>query len=276
MATRVLIVEDDTTARMLLADVLRDANFDVTVAPDGETAIQTLAEQPFDVVLTDIRMRAVDGLHVLAAAKKGPRPPAVILLTGYGSLETSIAALRSGADDYLLKPCEPTDLLACVTRTAQRREEQLRQADAIQFIVEGIDRLRGSASPVPAPQRHTPPPAPMQYEPVAPEQPERYIRVGRLTIDCFRHTAEFDNHPLHLTPIEYALLRCLGEAGGRVLSYSEIVRRTHGHVVDDVEAQLLIKAHIRNLRRKLDPAYLVNVRGTGYVLAPPEHVQPTP
>ena len=53
------------------------------------------------------------------------------------------------------------------------------------------------------------------------------------------------------------------------MGYSEIVRRTHGHAVDEAEAQLLIKPHIRNLRRKIDAEYLVNVRGTGYALSVP-------
>lgn len=259
MTTRVLLVEDDATARMLLADVLNDSGYHVAAAADGETAIAMLSRHSFDVVLTDIRMRAVDGLEVLTAAKAQTRPPAVILLTGYGSLDTSIAALRAGADDYLLKPCEPTELLRCVANAVQRRSEQLRQAEAIQIIVQGIDQLRGLWSATSEAERAA----------VPDEQQGRYMQIGRLSIDCFRHTAVFDDQPLHLTPIEYALLRCLAEARGRVLSYTEIVRRTHGHSVEEDEAQLLIKAHIRNLRRKIDPAYLVNVRGTGYVLAAP-------
>jgi DNA-binding response OmpR family regulator len=257
MDTRVLLVEDDITARMLLADVLSSAGYDVLTAADGDAAIHVLAEQSFDVVLTDIRMGSVDGIQVLADAKRRPRPPAVILLTGYGSLETAIAALRSGADNYLLKPCEPTDLLACIADAARRRAELLRQTDAITSITRSIEQLRG-LSPA------------SEHTAAVPAGSELLIRIGRLVIDSFFHTATFDQQPLHLTPIEYALLRCLAEARGRVLSYSEIVRRTHGHITNDNDAQLLIKAHIRNLRRKIDPAYLVNVRGTGYRLAAPE------
>jgi two-component system, OmpR family, response regulator len=259
MDTRVLLVEDDITARMLLADVLSSAGYDVITAAEGDAAIRALAEHSFDVVLTDIRMGNVDGIQVLASAKSRPRPPAVILLTGYGSLETAIAALRSGADNYLLKPCEPTDLLACIADAARRRAEQLRQTDAITSITRSIDQLRGLT-----------PAAESETGGAAAVAPEPSLQIGRLAIDSFSHTATFDQQPLHLTPIEYALLRCLAEARGRVLSYSEIVRRTHGHVTNDNDAQLLIKAHIRNLRRKIDPSYLVNVRGTGYRLAAPE------
>ncbi len=260
MKTQVLIVEDDTTARMLLEDVLTDAGYHVTAAPDGETAIALLRQHEFIVVLTDIRMRSVDGIQVLSAAKQQERAPSVILLTGYGSLDTSIAALRAGADDYLLKPCEPVELLAGVAKAVQRRQEQQRQADAIQTIFHGLDQLRSRTQPSAAEPTIAPP---------TDEEPGRYLRIGQLTIDCFRHAAAFNGQTLHLTPIEYALLFCLAEAQGRVVGYSEIIRRTHGLSADEMEAQTLIKPHIRNLRRKIEPAYLSNVRGTGYVLAAP-------
>jgi len=206
-------------------------------------------------------MRSVDGIQVLNAAKGHPRAPSVILLTGYGSLETSIAALRSGASDYLLKPYDPAALLASVAKVIQQRAEQLRQADAIQTIVQGLDQLRsGTAVARTISDNPT----------TASQLEERYLTIGQLSIDYFRHTAAYNGQPLHLTPIEYDLLSCLAEAQGRVLSYSEIVRRTHHFETSEIEAQTLIKAHVRNLRRKIDPRYLVNVRGTGYAMGVPE------
>lgn len=258
MKIRVLLVEDDVTARMLLGDVLESGGYEVTAALDGETAIQLLGQHLFDVVLTDIQMRNVNGIQVLAVAKSLLRPPTVVLLTGYGSLETSIAALRLGADNYVLKPCEPEELLTCINDAVRRREEHLRQVDAINVIVQGIVQLRGQGPAVDEEAKH------------GAIAPARYIHVGRLMIDVFRHTIMFDQGDVHVTPIEYEVLHCLALAQGRVLSPSEIVRRTHGYAVDENEAQGLIKAHIRNLRRKIDPAYLVNVRGMGYRLAIPE------
>lgn len=261
MKTQVLLVEDDVTARLLLADVLKSAGYEVTAASNGETAIQLLGQHLFDIVLADIQMGNVNGVQVLAVARSLDRPPGVILLTGYGSLETSIAALRLGADNYLLKPCEPVELLACIDDAARRRAEHLRQVDAINVIAQGIEQLRGQGAASDGDEKHGR---------VATEQPDRYIQVGRLMIDVFRHTIVFDQEVVHITPIEYELLHCLALAQGRVLSCSEIVRWTHKYEVDENEAQGLIKAHIRNLRRKIDPSYLVNVRGMGYRLAVPE------
>ena len=74
-----------------------------------------------------------------------------------------------------------------------------------------------------------------------------------------RHAVTFEGRSLHLTPVEYALLRCLATVQGEVLSYRAIVQCTHEYDITDGEAQVLIKAHIHNLRRKFAPDYLVNI-----------------
>lgn len=259
MKTNILLVEDDERARESLADVLHGAGYVVTLAPDGETAVRMIAEHEYAIVVSDIRMRGIDGIQVLHAARARERAPVVILLTGYGSVETAIAALRAGAFDYLLKPCAPPDLLACVGRAAAQRAENLQRYDALQTIAEGIARLHGAASDA------------AEHGYVSPETiSERFYAVGDLTLDVFRHTAVFAAQPLHLTPIEFTLLRCLAEAEGRVLDYRTIVHHTHDYDMDEAEAQLLLKAHVRNLRRKIPADYIVNVRGTGYMLVAPD------
>ncbi len=250
--SHIMVVEDDTRARMLLAEILRGAGYRVTMAANGEQALELLEQQHFDVVISDIRLGAVDGVQVLYAARGRPQPPAVILLTGYGSLDTAISALRVGASDYLMKPVEPPEMLQCVALAVEKQRMTQRQARALQTIAEGVSLLK---DPEP-PQTTT-------------TINERYLVVGKLRLDHFRHMATFNEQPLHLTPTEYALLYCLATSQGRVLSYCDIARRTYGHDVNETEAQLLLKAHLRNLRRKMDPAYLVNVRGAGYMLVPP-------
>lgn len=263
----ILLVEDDDTARMLLADVLVGAGYEVTTAPDGETALSLLQQRGFNVIISDIRMHDVDGIEVLSAAKVHEWHPTVILLTGYGSLETAVAALRAGAFDYILKPAAPDTLLACVARAVERNKGELRQTHAIRIIAQGLAQLQNTTplTHLPAPDEAMPPDNDQDLS-IAP----RYVEIGALVIDHFRHTVLFNGQNLHLTPIEYALLSCLAESRGRVVNYCEIVRRTHGHDVDEAAAQMLLKAHIRNMRRKIDSTYLVNVRGTGYMLIDPE------
>ncbi len=266
MTITILLVEDDQTARMLLADGLTGAGYQVTQAPNGEAALALLEQQSFDVVVTDIKMRRVDGIQVLNAAKRQPYQPAVILLTGFGSLETSIAALRAGAHDYLLKPCDPPDLLKSVAAAVRRRSAARRHADAVRAIAQNLARLCDDEEAAVSEPSAEPAPTPSP----ASEQRPRYLRVGLLVIDTFRHSVAFADELIQATPIEYALLSCLAEGQGRLMTYSEIVRRTHGYAADEDEAQLLLKAHVRNLRRKIPPDYLINVRGSGYMLAVPE------
>jgi DNA-binding response OmpR family regulator len=266
MAARILLVEDDTTARLLLAKVLKGADYDVTTVASGGAALELLEQQSFDVVITDIRLGKIDGIEVLKAARTQSYTPSVILLTGYGSLQTALDALRAGASDYLLKPCPPTELLACVARVIQSRKEEQNQMAALRTIAQGLAQLQRNT------QSDFPPTAtPTDTNRTTGEPADRYVRVGQLVIDSFRHSVTFDGQALRVTPIEYALLHCLAMAQGRVQSYSDIVRHTHGHETDDIEAQALLKAHVHNLRRKIDPAYLINVRGSGYMLAEPEN-----
>jgi DNA-binding response OmpR family regulator len=264
MDPHILVVEDDPVTLRSLIALLEGADYRVTPARDGEAALALLASQTFDIVLTDIRMRAVNGIAVLDAARAQTYEPAVILLTGYGTLDTALAALRGGAANYLLKPCAPTELLACVSDAFHKRDIEQRRSRAVGMV---SDMLSVFKDVMPDVERPPAAPAPAS---TTEEETERYIRIGRLCIDSYRHTATFDDIELHLTPIEYVLLRCLAKSPGRVFTHQEIVRSTHGQHLDNSEALKLLKPHIRNLRRKVDPAYLISKRGIGYRLVDPQ------
>lgn len=275
MAPSILLVEDDDTARVLLSNVLTRAGYHVTESSDGETAIRLLtscsSDNPpvctYDVVLTDIRMRGQDGIAVMNVARQQTPPPSIILLTGYGSVETAIEALRANAYDYMLKPCDTGDLLRRVAGAVQQRLVELQRADAQDLLARCLDHSDTRES---WPER----PAPTEAPPFQRNPADRFIQAGSLCLDLFRYTATFDGRPLHVTPIEYALLNSLAEKPGEVLSYEDIVYRTHGSRVTRNEALTLLRAHIHNLRRKLDPDYIVNIRGLGYMLSiPADHQQ---
>ncbi|NJN65606.1 MAG: response regulator transcription factor [Chloroflexaceae bacterium] len=272
MTPSILLVEDDAMARTLLTSVLKRTGYEVTAAPDGETAIQLLsspsgadAAGAYDVVITDIRMPGLDGIEVMQEARKKTPPPAVILMTGYGSVETAITALRCHAYDYLLKPCDTADLLRCVAGAVQHRVAEQRRADAVNLLAQCLDQLQFADPPGPSPEG-----GPPQKEAPIPDKPERFIRIGDLCLDLFRHVVTFQDQPIPVTPIEFAVLRCLSQSPGRVFSHQEIIQHTHGSVVSSKESQALLRPHVHNLRRKIASSYLVNVRGKGYMLVNPE------
>jgi DNA-binding NtrC family response regulator len=103
-AGRILIFDDEATIREGLVDVLADEGYDVVGVSDGEKAIAANAEANYDIVITDLRMPAIDGLEVLRRIREFSPQTLVLLISAYASVETALAALHNGVHDYILKP----------------------------------------------------------------------------------------------------------------------------------------------------------------------------
>jgi CheY-like chemotaxis protein len=117
----ILLVDDEAEFTSILAKVLRRRGFAVEVASTGEAAIEALRERAFAVVVLDVKMPDMDGLHVLGSAKGNLRGAKVILLTGHLSPGEEEQRLADGVFAYLLKPY-PTEQLVAVIGMAQRGE----------------------------------------------------------------------------------------------------------------------------------------------------------
>jgi DNA-binding NtrC family response regulator len=102
---KILVVDDDPVTRSLLKKRLIKAEYDVETAENGIEAVRMLAAQYYDVILTDLMMPGgVDGIGVLESAKENNIKTEVILITGHGSIDNAIMAMKKGAVDYLQKP----------------------------------------------------------------------------------------------------------------------------------------------------------------------------
>lgn len=119
--TSLLFVDDEEVICKTFARELGIEGFTVTVAADGGEAVKLLAHTAFDLVITDLMMPEVDGFGVLKAVKKTAPQTSVIILTGYGDMRSAIDALRLGADDFTLKPCEIEELLFRIRRCLEKR-----------------------------------------------------------------------------------------------------------------------------------------------------------
>src|SRR5712672_2339296 len=119
---RVLIVDDQRNMRTTTALVLRQAGYDVAEAESGEAALSKLLAEPFDVVLTDLKMAPLDGIAVLRGALEISPSTQVIVMTGYGTVESAVAAMQQGAHDYLSKPFKEEELLVRVQRALEKRK----------------------------------------------------------------------------------------------------------------------------------------------------------
>ncbi len=118
---RLLIAEDEANLRLVLQKELQRLGYRVHAAPDGEAALRKLEESNVDVMLCDINMPRMDGMELLRKVHERPNPPEVIMLTGQGTIETAVEAMKMGAYDYLTKPYSITELDVRVRQAAEKR-----------------------------------------------------------------------------------------------------------------------------------------------------------
>jgi DNA-binding NtrC family response regulator len=119
---RVLLAEDEPHLGTILEHFLNGRGFHVTIARDGRSALDLLTTESFDVALLDIVMPEMDGLDVLRRVRAEPLPPEVIIITGNGTIETAITAIKLGAYDYLSKPYRMAEIEVLVRRAWEKRE----------------------------------------------------------------------------------------------------------------------------------------------------------
>jgi len=119
MVRRVLVVEDDADSASILQAYLLKDGFDVHIAPDGQRGIEAHAQWHPDIVLLDVMLPLVSGTDVLSAIRRSSQTP-VIMLTALGDEPDKIGALRYGADDYIVKPYSPREVVARVHAVLRR------------------------------------------------------------------------------------------------------------------------------------------------------------
>jgi len=132
---RILLVEDDDSLRVTQAMYLKREGFEVTAVGSGGEALRRIATDQYHAVVTDLRLDEVDGLEVLAEVKEKSPETEVILLTGFGSVDTAVEAMKAGAYDYLTKPVDPDDLVITLKKAVERLQLR-RQVAYLQKEVE--------------------------------------------------------------------------------------------------------------------------------------------
>jgi two-component system response regulator HydG len=125
---RVLVVDDEESHRIMLRAVLKEEGYDPTEASDGLEAVKAVEQEPFDLILMDIRMKEMDGIEALTEIRKiSPLVP-VLIMTAYASVKTAVDALKAGAFEYLTKPLDIEELKILIEKALEfyhLREENL-------------------------------------------------------------------------------------------------------------------------------------------------------
>ncbi|HHO48378.1 MAG TPA: sigma-54-dependent Fis family transcriptional regulator, partial [Desulfobacteraceae bacterium] len=112
----ILVIDDDLRMRELIRDTLAEMEFQPQLCGDSREALRRMENDPFDLVITDLKMPHIDGIGVLERAKQINPEILVILVTGYGTIESAIEAMQKNAYDYIQKPFEPDDFLLVIRR----------------------------------------------------------------------------------------------------------------------------------------------------------------
>src|SRR5512133_2811626 len=222
---RILVVEDEMQIARTLRDYLEVAGYEVTVVGDGGAALASARGERPDLVVLDLGLPTIDGLDVARELRRTATTP-IVMLTARGEESDRIVGLELGADDYLVKPFSPKELVARVRAVLRRTSG----------ATAGAEILRAAGVEV--------------------DLPKRRVRVGGRTVD--------------LTPTEYQLLVTLLREPGRVFTRAQLQDALHGVAIESYDRA--IDAHIKNLRRKIEPEvghprYVLTVHGVGYRFA---------
>lgn len=140
---RILVVDDEQVIREILGEFLTMEGFEVQTAEDGERALSELSRQRYDLVLADLKMPKMGGLELLAAIRKFQPHVVTVIMTGFGTVETAIDAMKRGAYDYILKPFKVDEVIHTLRRGLERRKLEgenirLREALSLYKVSEAI------------------------------------------------------------------------------------------------------------------------------------------
>jgi DNA-binding response OmpR family regulator len=254
MKSRIMVVDDEALVRSSLEDILRLEGYDVLAVESGEAALSALQRENFDLILLDLKMPNLEGIDVLKAITRLSPDTKVILLTGHGSLESAIDALRLGAYDYLLKPVSSNEILSSVARGLAKRAEQQHRRMLLEQLDASLQRLKESEG----------------YETAQISEIQTISLDNGVVVDLARREVWRGSVRISLTPTEGKLMKVLLDHRGQVLSHRELVLMVQGYDTTDWEAPEVLRPLVSRLRRKLaafpkGEDWITNVRGTGYV-----------
>ena len=229
MSVRVLVVEDEENLLALIRSYLEREGFEVHEALDGRTALEVARRVEPDVVVLDWMLPGLDGMEVLRELRRFSEAY-VVMLTARADEVDRIVGLSTGADDYLVKPFSPGELVARVRAM--------------------LRRPRGVASSA----RDT----------LGEDAP---LDFGELIVDPARREVRLLGEEVPLTALEFELLATLASRPGFVFSRSRLLGRVWGE--NYFGSDHVVYVHVANLRKKLqddpsDPRYVQTIRGVGY------------
>ena len=240
----ILVVDDEPAIVQVIRDRLLQEGFQVRAAGSGEAALAAVAD-PLDLIILDLMLPDLDGFEVLRRLRQQGIDLPVIILTARDDDVDVVVGLELGADDYVVKPFNPRELMARVRAVLRRRAEALALAERVASLEAQLPE--GTGEPATG----------------------REVAATGLHFDAPARRAWYAGQLLDLRPREYDLLHCLAQHRGQVLSRDTLLDRVWGtaEYYDD----RTVDVHVHRLRHKLaeidpDADPIQTERGIGYRL----------
>jgi len=118
---KILLVDDDPSSIELISEILQKTGLEVIIARDGEEALNRFLANSFELILTDLMMPKMGGIALLKEIKKKQKDAVVLIITGFGTIESDVSAIKAGAYDYISKPIKVDELELIIKRALEKR-----------------------------------------------------------------------------------------------------------------------------------------------------------
>lgn len=264
----ILIVEDEADIAELIQLYLSKEGFECHICRDGNTALEQFKAIQPDLIILDLMLPGLDGLEVCARVRqqKALKDPYIMMLTAKGEEIDRIIGLSTGADDYMVKPFSPRELVARVRAVLRRSLRDNRQSSATyqtsHFTVDIDQRSASLTLPVAEAANKTTHDTDTHPDNL---QLDAKNTQSQPKIDSPAKT----NHKTHLelTPLEFDLLATFMSYPGRVWNRSQLIEKLWGS--DFFGDERVVDTHIARLRKKIEPdpsapSFIKTVVGVGY------------
>lgn len=222
---KILVIEDEKKIAEIVRTYLNSAGYQVSIAFDGNSGLEQAETLSPDLIILDLMLPDKEGEEICQILRGKSSVP-ILILTAKSREEERIKGFNLGADDYLVKPFSPRELVVRVRAILRRTKDKKRPFGDI-------------------------------------------VRIGKLSIEVDRHIVKSEGEEIGLTPSEYNLLLCMAKYPRQVFTREELIEAIRDSSYEIYDRT--IDAHIKNLRRKIEPdpdnpVYIKTVRGFGYKL----------
>jgi FixJ family two-component response regulator len=146
MERKILVIDDEEIVLESCRQILSSSGFSVECAKSLDEARSWMGRESFDLIITDLMMPGGSGLELLEGIAKGGSSASLIMITGYGTVDSAVEAMKLGAEEYLTKPFTPEQLLSAVRTALQRRKERMdreRSEAILAAALEEMDKMKG-------------------------------------------------------------------------------------------------------------------------------------